>query len=117
MKKYSFVKNDGMIKKNYIDVCKDILASKIQHHVITVGRYNDIVEEYDSYSFIKDGLLQPKRRQYENKVKEIVNHFRKTNHTWRSGCNITFNFNGVDYDLMKIKLENLLKITKEAAFC
>lgn len=117
MEKYSFVKKDGTIKKNYIDVCKDILTAKMQHHIITVGRYNDVVEEYDSYTFTKDDLLQPKRRQYENKVKEIVNYFGEMNHTWHSGCCTTFDLNGIDYGLMKIELENLLEATNGGVFC
>lgn len=118
MSKYTFCETDGKIKSDYINICEDIIDSTtITHHIVTIGRHDDIVEEYDSYSFTVHFSSKSLKNDYENKVKEIVNYFGKIKHTWYSYNSIEFDFYGVDFQRMKNELINLLNLTKEDWLC
>lgn len=118
MIKYSFCEKDGKLKSDYINICEDILDSaEITHHVVTVGRHDDIIEEYDSYSFKVTFSSKSLRNDYEDKMKEITNYFGEMKHIWHSYNDIEFDFCGVDFETMRIELYKLLKLTEEVEYC
>lgn len=114
MSKYTFCETNGKLKHDYINICEDIIDSAtITHHIITVGRHDDVVEEYNSYSFTVNFISKSLKNDYENKVKEIANYFGEIKHMWHSYNSIEFDFYGIDFQKMKHELIKLLNFTKE----
>lgn len=101
---YTFCKKDGTIKKNYIGMCKYLITAKMQHHEITVGRHNEIVDEYDCYTTPTLYLCAEAQRRYIKNIHNICSNFDVNIHEWV--------YPDLSIDLLGDNVENMLEILK-----
>lgn len=104
---YCFLKKDGSIKKNYLEVVDYLLTAKMRHQEIMYGRHDDIVEEYDCYETDHRNYHQPKRSQIETKVRDICSNFSCTIRPWYSLTTISIELHGDNVESMLDKLKNI----------
>lgn len=108
---YCFLTKTGKLRKNYLEVCQYILTSKMDHHIITVGRYDDVVDEYDCYTTGHKKLYAKERRSFEEKILSICKEFNINPHFWYSYLDISVDFRGEikDVEFMLKELKKYIK--------
>jgi len=109
MKKYSFCKKNGQIKQFYIPICEYITSVKIDNHVVTVGRHDDVVDEYKCYTTPRIELSTSNRRNYVAKIQEICSNFGITTKEWYSYSDLSVELHGENVREMVDKLRELLE--------
>lgn len=108
MKKYTFCKNDGSIKKSYIEMCKYLVDGRIQHQTITVGRHDEIIDEYDCYITKAINLPARIQRQYIKNIHEICSNFDVMTKEWVYP-DLQVELHGEDVDELLQVLTDLLR--------
>lgn len=109
MKKYSFFKKNGQIKKFYIPICEYIVSAKIDNHFVTVGHHDDVVDKYECYTTPRIELSSNDRRNYVIKIQEICSNFAVTTKEWYSHHDLSVEFHGENVNEMIDKLKELLE--------
>lgn len=109
MKKYSFCKKNGQIKQFYIPICEYITSAKISDHVITIGRYEDIVDRYNCYTTPRLKLSASNRRNYVIKTQEVCSNFGVNTKEWYSCNDLSVELHGENVKEMIEELRDLLE--------
>ena len=109
MKKYSFCKKNGQIKQFYIPICKYIVSAKIDNHVVTVGRHDDVIDRYKCYTTPRITLSAPNIRNYVTKIKEVCSNYDITTREWYSCCDLSVELYGENVKEMIEELMCLLE--------
>lgn len=109
MKRYSFCKKNGQIKQFYIPICEYIASAKIDNHVVTVGRHDDVVDKYECHTTPRIELSASDRRNYVIKIKEICSNFTVTTKEWYSYHDLSVELHGENVSEMIGKLRELLE--------
>lgn len=108
MKKYSFCKKNGQIKKFYIPICKYIISANISDHIITVGRYDDVVDRYSCYTTPRIELSACNKQNYISKIQEICSNFEIITKEWYSHNDLTVELHGENVKGMLDELRELI---------
>lgn len=94
-----FLKKDGTVRKNYQKAIDYILSAKIEHHVITVGKYDDTIDEYDCYTTKNKTFYSRDKEDMRKKVKEICLEYGVTTKEWYGLMDMSINFHGDNDDV------------------
>ena len=104
-----FTKNDGTIKKFYIEPCKLILQAKPHITNVTKGRSDDICYSYECYQInMPNNIKRSQRRSIQNKITEICNEFGYKVTCW-------YSLNGVSaIDIIEDDINKMINVISDA---
>lgn len=97
-----FLKKDGTVKKNYQKAINYILSAKMEHHTITVGRHDDVIDEYDCYTTINKIFYSREKEDMRKKVREICLEYVVMTKEWYSHMDMSINFHGNNDDVERM---------------
>lgn len=114
MKKYTFCKKNGEIKKRYIFACKCIVDAKIEKHEIVVGRHDDKIDEYECYSIRCKHIRNIREKGVLLvKIKEICENFDVEIKDWLYP-DFSIDFHGDNVANMISSISYLLEVNDNA---
>lgn len=108
MKKYSFCKKNGSIKKFYIPVCEYITNSQYRKHELTHCGRDEVIGVYWSYATpYKQFSCSCDKYNYIRKIKEICSNFDVETKEWVYP-DLTVELHGKNVNKMIDELKKLL---------
>ena len=109
-----FRKKDGTLKQYYIIPCEYILSAYRRHYEISVGRRNDIIEEYWAYEVKVDCNKKKNRDNITKKICDICNYYNLQKNIWYScdqNC-IEIRMSDDDFKDFAYKIRKLLEVAR-----
>lgn len=110
-----FKKTDGTIKQYYIVPCEYILSAHKRYYEISIGRRNDIIDEYWAYEVKVDCHKKKNRDNITKKICEICNYYNLQTRIWYyygQHC-IEMRISDDDFKDFTYKIHKLLEVTKD----